>query len=99
MPLWLLLLLCGANAVVWTLILCRPWMGLQSLPWARPRGRRPPEPPPKAPRWRKQLEAQAGKAPCLLCRSARHAWEEHVRYTQRELALREADPESLFGEW
>ena len=82
MPLWLLLALGGANALVWAAIVCR-----------RP-------PPPPVARWRRQLDAQAGKAPCLLCWSPTHSWEQHVRVPQAVLERRQQDIESLLeGEW
>jgi hypothetical protein len=49
---------------------------------------------------RQRLDARAETPPCALCGNPTHTYLEHVRYTQAELAAREADPETLLeGEW
>ena len=49
--------------------------------------------------WRARVDAR-DMPPCVYCSSLTHTKDEHVHYTQAELAAREQDPEYfLNGEW
>jgi hypothetical protein len=41
--------------------------------------------------WRARLADTRGAMPCLFCHNVRHSWEEHVRYPQKELLMRDED--------
>jgi len=41
--------------------------------------------------WRARLLEQRGDVPCVFCHSPTHDWEEHVKFPQRELLMRDED--------
>jgi len=73
--LWLLPLAC-ATLYVWAEIFLGCW---QQHPLADVRD------------WRVRLLEHRGDVPCLFCHNVRHTWEEHVRYPQKELLMRDED--------
>jgi hypothetical protein len=50
--------------------------------------------------WQQRLDQRGGLPPCVFCHSPTHTAQDHVKYTQAELAQRDGEPEwFLWGEW